>query len=244
MLFSSMREHREEIWDRLEDNTKVYRDVDHSNPSSFLRPFDYSDKCSDVDIVGNRDFAIDSLRENMRFISLAQGCPEWFVLRMFCLTASTTSKSIKFMEKNIKYNVKDHWIAVRNYYKRNNNEIVETVDLNQNDEVTWAYQMLDDDDSWNWLSKEINIQSLEKSKIEALLTVISELTKRKIKRKKLIADFFSLEPEERHLVGVGKIELRKMLKELVGTNDPIFKDSKDWSGKLHVRQCFIKCFSV
>ena len=244
MLFSSMREHREEIWDRLEDNTKVYRDVDHSNPSSFLRPFDYSDKCSDVDIVGNRDFAIDSLRENMRFISLAQGCPEWFVLRMFCLTASSTSKSIKFMEKNIEYNVKDHWIAVRNYYKRNNNEIVETVDLNQNDEVTWAYQMLDDDDSWNWLSKEINIQSLEKSKIEALLTVISELTKRKIKRKKLIADFFSLEPEERHLVGVGKIELRKMLKELVGTNDPIFKDSKDWSGKLHVRQCFIKCFSV
>ena len=62
----------------------------------------------------------------MRFISLAQGCPEWFVLRMFCLTANTTSKSLKCMEKDDEYNEKDHWILVRKYYKRKSNEIVET----------------------------------------------------------------------------------------------------------------------
>ena len=98
MLFSSMREHREEIWDRLEDNTKVYRNVDRSNRSSFLRLFDYRGECNDVDTVCNRDFAIDDLRENIIFISLAQGCPKRFVPRMFCLTGSTTFKSIQFME--------------------------------------------------------------------------------------------------------------------------------------------------
>ena len=50
--------------------------------------------------------------------------------------------------------------------------------------------MLEDDDSWDWLSKEINIQSLEKSQVESLLTFISESTKRNIKRKTIIADFF------------------------------------------------------
>jgi hypothetical protein len=77
-----------------------YRDVDLSNPSSFLRPFDYRGECSNVNMVCNRDFATDKLRQSMRFISLAQGCPEWFVLRMFCLTANTTSKSLKCMEKD------------------------------------------------------------------------------------------------------------------------------------------------
>jgi hypothetical protein len=50
--------------------------------------------------------------------------------------------------------------------------------------------MLEDDDSWDWLSKEIHIQSLEKSQVESLLTFISESTKRNIKRKTIIADFF------------------------------------------------------
>ena len=54
ILLSSMIEHRKEIWDRLEDNIKVYRNADHLNLSSFLRPFDYRGECSDVDMICNK----------------------------------------------------------------------------------------------------------------------------------------------------------------------------------------------
>ena len=33
------------------------------------------------------------------------------------------------------------------------------------------------------------------------------------------------------MVGVTKVELRKMLKELLRPGDPSLKDNKDWSGK-------------
>ena len=231
MLFSSMREHREEIWDRLEDNSKTHRNVDPTSLPSFLRPFEYTGASTDINMDCNRDYATDVLREKMRFISVAQGCPEWFVLRMFCLTASTTSKSIKFMEKNQEYNGKEHWKLVRKYYKRSTTETVQTVELSEENDISWAYEMVDDYDSWDWLSNESHIQTLEKSKKEALLTVISEITKKSVTRKKTISDFFTLEPEERHLVGMGKVELRKKLKELLKSCDPNLREMKDWSGE-------------
>ena len=70
------------------------------------------------------------------------------MLRMFCLTASASSITIKFFLKDSEYNSLPHWEDVANFISRHETTTVPSIELDHQDEMDWAASVVNDEDNW------------------------------------------------------------------------------------------------
>ena len=166
----------------------------------------------------------------VKFITTHQNVHEWFILRMFCVTANTVSKIIKKMAKRECFSSALHWKHIVDFYSRNSTPLP-TVDLAYEDDMFWAEVMLQGEDSWSWLRVTQNIDSLEDSKVEALNPAISKHTQRQVPRKGSISEYFALPSEEREYFGLSITSLKKMHRDVLGKNHNEVREARNWTGK-------------
>ena len=225
MLQSTDIHHRFNIWDRLELDSSENRLIDYNDVSTYFRPID------DVpDIKIQRKTLSDFLDQKVTFITTHQNVPEWFILRMFCLTASASSYSIKFLMKDDYYNNIPHWDHLKSYLSRTITN-PPSIDPEDCDEMYWAQSMIENDDNWEWLRSEENIKSLRPSQRECLRESIRSVTKKTLSKKFTIHTFFMLPESERHLFGYTQAELKVQVKKLLPRNHPDILLYKEWSGR-------------
>jgi hypothetical protein len=225
MLQSTLRAHRIEVWDRVEDNSQKNVDIIIDDPKTYFRQVEsLLMKESDIAFLS---YYCDG---RVKFITTHQNVHEWFILRMFCVTASTVSKIIKKMAKRESYASTLHWKHIIDFYTRNSSPLP-TVDLEYDDDMFWAELMLHDEDSWSWLRVNSNIDSLEESKVEALKVAISKHTQRSVPRKGCISDYFALPAEEREYFGQSIASLKKMHRDVLGKNHSEVREARTWTGK-------------
>ena len=141
----------------------------------------------------NNQFNISEMFENIiTFITTHQNVHEWFVLRMFCLTASASSITIKFILKDSNYNLLPHWEDVVNFISRHETIVVPSIELDHQNEMDWAasvvndednWEWMRDEDNWEWMRDEDNVTSLEASQREALREYINGVTEKHLSQR-------------------------------------------------------------
>ena len=225
MLQSTVAAHRREIWDRIEDNRFCHRKIDKDDPTTFLLQISNT-----VGLMSSKRFLATYLQNKAKFITTHQNVHEWFVMRMFCLTASSSAKIFKNLATDDILSTLDHWKELSKYYSRNI-PAIPTVDLEYSDDEFWASVMIEDEDSWAWLACMENINELERSKIEALQMAISKVTGRKVTTKKVVAAFFDLPPEERVYISLNATVLKKRLRDLLPKNHDDLRNMNTMNGK-------------
>ena len=225
MLQSTVAAHRREIWDRIEDNKVCNRMIHIDDPTTFFLQIPDT-----VGLMSSKQFLATYFQNKAKSITTHQNVHEWFVLRMFCLTASSSAKIFKMLASDDILSTLDHWKEMIKYYSRST-PAIPTVDLEYCDDEFWASVMVEDEDSWVWLASIENLNELERSKIEALQLAISKETGRKVTTKKVVAAFFELPREERVYVGLNTTVLKKKLRDLLPKNHDVLKTLNTMNGK-------------
>ena len=94
-----------------------------------------------------------------------QNVPEWFISRMFCLTASPAGQYISIGLKDKRNFETLEWVAFKNYATNevtsNPTPITTTYSEEINNESDWARHMFDDIDGDEWLRNPVNLKELE-----------------------------------------------------------------------------------
>ena len=97
-------------------------------------------------------------------ITFEQNVPQWFISRIFYLTASPAHKYLVFGLKDKNFEKEDHWVAINEYATNNPTSIpipvVTTYRIAQNNAMEWAKEWFEDLDCNDWLSNPINLEML------------------------------------------------------------------------------------
>lgn len=143
--------HRFNIWNREEITSREIQNIRVEQPDTFYVPILNTEFS-----VYDRSFLAASIQ--VRFLTTHQNVHEWFILRMFSLTASASAIAVKFMNNDHFHSSINHWKIVKDYYSLNTPTREFTINLHSNDDLEWANEMLDDDDNWRWLESEVNVK--------------------------------------------------------------------------------------
>ena len=252
LMQSTLPEHQADVWDRV--GIKGNKN-DDTNPSTFFESFDKKQSGEDNGL--NQMILHNFLSSRINVVTLGQGTFEWFLCRMFCITASPAQKYIKLGLTMDNYNTEHLWQTIEYLMNDTSHERSYNIDSIIDSETTpeqWASDAFQDADTCQWMDC-IN-------RIDLLKNDSSSLGK---KRWRALQKMFkstsgfsrgetTVSPQDIHewntLTDIDKVlyhqdtihKMRNKLKERVPRGDKIFKDIKDFNGKegLHEMSPLIK----
>ena len=196
MLQSTDFSHRFHVWDRIKLDTVETRLIETDMTSTYFRKIEGFPSTEN-----DFDFLTTVFANSVKFITTHQNIHEWFVMRMFCLTASTSCHSINFSMKNDEFNKLPHWEHLRKYYSKGICDNYPSIDHEYENEANWALSMVEKEDNWEWLKIEDNIKSFQPSQLEYLREAIREICSKTLSKRIHIHHFFILSEGHRHLFG-------------------------------------------
>lgn len=161
LMQSTLPQDQVDRWDRVSArDTREEMDMYRSH-SYFKRLSTDNDNETNASIIARH------FENKIIHVTMEQNKPEWFISRMFCITASAAEQYTTIGCKLSRYNIKVHWLKVQNYFK---NQVIQesspslstSADTND-DEIMWAKNLFTDCDGLEWLRNPNNLDNLQRS---------------------------------------------------------------------------------
>jgi hypothetical protein len=248
LMQSTLPEHQSDTWDRVGQNE---REATHGNKRSYYKPHPFfsNGRLNSDDIEILQEDMARLLETKILLITADQNVPEWFISRMFCLTASPAQQYVTIGLKDASNKVKDEWIAL-NYYATNTESPIPTSVLTTNqvehiNATEWAQLLFEEIDGNDWLSNRCNLECLE---AESTSSKDAMTRWRAIQREfqkqsqhsmgytkaspNTISEYILMSEDEKILFDLDTTDkLRKRLRERVPRQSALFKQIKNLNGK-------------
>jgi hypothetical protein len=250
LMQSTLPEHQVDTWDRVLTQDRVTMEGDHS---CYYKPHRFfSTGINEETIRMYQNEISTALESKILLITVDQNVPEWFISRMFCLTASPAGQYISIGLKDKSNFDTLEWVAVKNYATNEVTStptpIITTYSEELNNATDWARHMFDDIDGDEWLRNPVNLKELEGQAttnkdymkkwraIQKEFQGISNHTRGYTTvSPDTISHYLSMTEDNKILFDLDTSDkLRKRLRERVPKQSALFKTIKNLNGKIIV----------
>ena len=250
LMQSTLETDKADMWDRqISSSSKFFV----NDPSSFYVP--HSLFCNNVPFnVMCQKMMHDSLKEKIDIVTAEQNVFEWFISRMFCVTASPAQNYLSLGLKKEEWMVQDHWKKIKAYVKcPKKYSHVDTLISEVSDLDVWAKKVfLDDIDGIHWMKNLDNLKKLERDSLHDILqkqkwVALCKGYKICVFGKKdgftninanIICDWANMSDEHKSIAKFNTIEnKRKELKRRLLQSNPDYNNIKTMSGKYTSIDC-------
>ena len=241
LMQSTLPEHQSDEWDRIGNKGN---NIDVTNPISFFQPLHTSQHQENNQQHQTR--LHDHLNSRINIITLGQGTFEWFLCRMFCITASPAQKYIDLGISIREFAEEAHWLTIEGFISDTTQQRAYNVEAIIDSDITpelWAAQAFEDPDTCQLMTSADRINQLK--------TDTSDLGRKRWRALQKAFKSYSgfsrgettVSPQDIHewsiLPDIEKIlyhqdsihKMRSKLRERVPKGDDIYKDIKDFNGK-------------
>ena len=241
LMQSTLPEDQVDRWDRVlacdrsEDllsNSAIYK-----SHSFFLRLSNDLEKNTLISMVARH------FESKIIHVTMEQNKPEWFICRMFCITASAAEQYINIGRKLSQYNVKYHWKKLQEYFENHRRQTstpsAASYDDTHYDVSAWANALFTNCDGMEWLRNPNNLENLQRSTsseynpikwkaIQKVFQVVSHHTRGYTTITGVeISNWVELSDDEKLLYDLDSTDkLRKKLRELVPKQIDLYKRIK------------------
>ena len=248
LMQSTVPSHSCDAWDRVGVNK---RNKYHNNHKELYKPHPYLKKSGNENAIA---LCQNKLREilstRLLHVTIDQNVPEWFLARMFCVTASPAQQYIAVgLQESTTSNTRQ-WLDLKDYGMNSSNNGLQdyrAIQLNSSGDnvIEWASELFDDSDGTDWLRSVNNLQKLQneatacKTTLNKWRAVQKEFHKRSNYSQgyttvtpEIISYYMNLNEDEKILFDLDTSDkMRKRLREVVPRLSPLYRQIKNLSNE-------------